>query len=95
MSVSFGLASTHRCLSSMTANTGVPAVTIAAELDRIDLRGDAGNRRAQHGVIEIALGLIERSGSLHVGRIFLERQIRIAEKLVAVVALPAGCNCSS
>jgi hypothetical protein len=40
----------------MTLNTGAPADE-AAELDLVDLGRDAGDRRAHHGVIEIALGL--------------------------------------
>ena len=32
----------------------------AAELDLVDLGRDAGHRRAHHGVVEVALGLVER-----------------------------------
>ena len=39
----------------------------AAELDVVDLRRDAGDRRAQHRVVEVALRLVERGRGLHVG----------------------------
>ena len=53
----------------------------AAELDLLDLRRDAGHRRAHHGVVEIALGLVERGLGLGIGRELLERQFGIAEQL--------------
>ena len=56
---------------------------VAADLDARDLRRHAGDRRAQHGVVEIALGLVERGRGLRVGRIFLDRQVGVAEQLVA------------
>ena len=52
-----------------------------AELDLLDLGGDAGHRRAHHGVVEVALGLVERRLGLGVGRKLLDRQIGIAEQL--------------
>ena len=66
---------------SMTENTGVPAVTIAAELDLLDLRRDARHRRAQHRVVEIALRHVELRLGLRVGRKLRQRQIGIAEQL--------------
>ena len=56
---------------------------IAAHLDARDLRGRPADRRAQHGVVEIALRLVERGGRLRVRRILLDRQVGIAEQLVA------------
>ena len=52
-----------------------------AELDLIDLGGDAVDRRAHHGVIEVALGLAERRLGQRIGRKLLKRQIGIAEQL--------------
>ena len=59
----------------------MPAIDEAAELDLVDLGGDAVHRRAHHGVVEIALGIVERGLGLHIGRKLLERQIGIAEQL--------------
>ena len=53
----------------------------AAELDVVDLCRDAIHRRAQHGVVEVALGIVQLGLGLRVGREFLERQIGIAEQL--------------
>ncbi len=47
----------------------------------LDLGRDARHRRAHHGVVEIAFGLLERRLGLRIGRELLERQIRIAEQL--------------
>ena len=61
----------------------MPAVTYRPELDARDLRGHAGDRRAQHGVIEIALRLIDGSSRLRIRRIFLDWEVLVAEELVA------------
>ena len=53
----------------------------AAELDLVDLGRDPRHRRAQHGVIEIALRHAERRLGLGVGRELLQRQVGIAEQL--------------
>ena len=80
MSVSFGLASTHGAVSSITREHRRAGGDEAAELDVVDLRRDAGDRRAQHRVVEIALRLFERGRRLHVGGEFLDRQVGIAEQ---------------
>ena len=79
---SFGLASTHGLDGVDDAEHRRAGHDEAAELDLLDLRRDAVHRRAHHGVVEIALGLVERRLGLHVGRKLLERQIGIAEQLV-------------
>ena len=60
MSVSFGLASTQGALSSITANTGVPAVTKRPSwmLSTCVAMPSIGARSS--GVVEIALRLFER-----------------------------------
>ena len=50
-------------------------VEIAADLDVVDLGGDAVDRRLDFSVLQIVLSLIEHSGGLHVGGEFLQRQI--------------------
>lgn len=53
----------------------------AAELDLLDLGCDAGHRCAHHGMIQIALGLVQRRLGQGIGRKFLDRQLGIAEQL--------------
>jgi len=53
----------------------------AAELDIVHLRGGARHRRAHDGVVEIALGVVERGLGLRVFGELLERQLGIAEQL--------------
>ncbi len=69
----------------------------AAELDIVDLRGGAGDRRLERGVVEIALRLVEHRLGLLVGRELLDRQIGIAEQRVerGRLLLDANCTCSS
>jgi hypothetical protein len=54
----------------------------AARLDIVHLGRGAGDRRFQHGVVKIALRLIEHGAGLHERRILLDRQVRLAEELV-------------
>ena len=61
----------------------------AAELDVVDLRRRAGDRRPEHGVVEVALGLVERRLGLLVGREIFDRQIGIAR--AAGSAYAASC----
>ena len=86
-SVSFGLASTQGLRVVDHAQHRRAGVDEAAELDVVDLRRVAGERRAHRRVIEIALRLIERRLGLQVRREFFERQIGIAEQLVADAGL--------
>ena len=53
----------------------------AADLDVVDLRGGAGDRRAHDGVVEIALRVVERGLGLRVFGKLGERQVGIAEQL--------------
>ena len=82
MSVSFGLASTQGALIVDHAEHRRAGRDETAELDVVDLRRRAGDRRAQDGMVEIALRLVERRLGLRIGRKFLDRQIGIAEQLV-------------
>ena len=66
---------------SMMENTGVPADDEAAELDLVDLGRDAAPSARAHGVVEIALGVVERRLGLAIGRKLLQRQLGIAEQL--------------
>ena len=52
-----------------------------AELNLIDLGGNAADRGAHHGVIEVTLGLAEGRLGQRVGREIRQRQIGIAEQL--------------
>ena len=54
----------------------------AADLDVVDLRGGAGDRRAHDGVVEIALGVVERGFGLRIFGELRQRQVGIAEQLV-------------
>ena len=89
-SVSFGLASTQGSLVVDHAQHRRAGRDETAGLDVVGLRGDAGNRRAQHGVIEIALRLVEHRVGLHEGRKLLDRQVGLAEQLVEDVRRAAA-----
>jgi hypothetical protein len=67
----------------MMLNTAMPAVRKPPHLDAGDLRGDAGDGRAQHGVGEVALGALEGDGGLDVLGILLDGQLDVAQELVA------------
>ena len=62
----------------------------AAELDVVDLRRGAGDRRAHDGVVEIALRLVERGLGLRIFGELLERQVGIAEQLIERACRAAG-----
>ena len=82
MSVSFGLASTQGAWSSITLSTGVPAGTKRPSwiLSTCVAVPDIGARTI--GVVEIALGVVERGLGLGVFGELGERQVGIAEQLI-------------
>ena len=63
----FGIGVDPRRTSSSTLKMAAPAVDEAADLNVVDLRGDAGDRSLHYRVVEIALSLVERRLGLAVG----------------------------
>ena len=66
----------------MMLNTGMPAVTKRPSWMLSTWVAVPAIGALQHGVVEVALRLVERGLGLLIGRELLDRQIGIAEQLV-------------